>query len=120
MRTKSLLLGFLIGGAAASISTLLAAPVSGKEARQYVKKNTDLIKNQLMDLKEQLTSLTSLAITATKEGKETISAFSSDIKTSINSWKQEIIPNQQAIQKELQEIETAIQELEAKLNKDNA
>jgi len=120
MKVRSLILGFIIGGAAASVSTLLTAPVSGKETRQYVQKNTACLKNKLTDLKVQLIDLTNSVIHASKEGKESISIFSSEMKTSINNWKEDISSNQQKIQKELQEIETAFQELEANLNKGNA
>lgn len=117
MKAKSLVLGLFIGGAAASISTLLTAPVSGKDARQYVKKNAECLKIQLVELKKQIRQLSNSVVIATKEGKATISAFSSEIKSSINSWKQDIQPHQQKIQTELNAIEAAIQELEANLNK---
>ena len=117
MKTKSLLLGFLVGGAAASVSILLTAPVSGKDARQYVIKNTECLKNQLIDLKVQVKQLSNSVILASKEGKATISAFSSEIRSSINNWKQDILPHQQKIQTELNAIEAAIQELETNLAK---
>lgn len=119
VKAKSVLLGFLIGGVAASISTLLTTPVSGKDSRQYIRKNTECFKKQLIELKSQLIDLKNSLIHASKEGKESISAFSSELKASINNWMEEITPNQQNIQKELQAIEIAIQELEENLNKEN-
>lgn len=117
MKARSLLLGFVIGGAAAGVSTLLTAPVSGKDARQYVKKNTECLKNQLIELKDQIKQLSISVVQASKEGKATIATFSSEVKSSINSWKQDIQPHQQKIQSELNAIEAAIQELETNLAK---
>ena len=120
MKAKSLLLGFIIGGVAASVTTLLSAPVSGKDARQYVKKNSECLKSQLNEFKDQLKEVSSSVVTATKEGKAAISAFSTELQSSINNWKQEIIPHQEKIQTELNAIEASIQELEMNLNKTKA
>ncbi len=42
MKGKSFLVGFLIGGAAAGISTLLTVPNSGEKTRMNMKANTDV------------------------------------------------------------------------------
>jgi gas vesicle protein len=115
MRAKSFLLGLLIGGAAGGISTLLTAPNSGKETWKYVKANADLFQKQLTDIKNQLIALKNSAITASKEGKNSIAAFSSDIKIDITRWKQDIIPHQHVLQNEIHAIEKAIAELEKSL-----
>ncbi len=120
MKAKSLLLGFIIGGVAASVSTLLTAPVSGKNARQSVKKNSECLKNQMNNLKDQINEISSSVVVATKEGKAAISTFSTEIQSSINNWKQDILPHQQKIQSDLDAIEASIQELETKLSKSKA
>lgn len=117
MKAKSLLLGFIIGGTAACIGTLLSAPASGKETRKYLNENKTCLTNQLIEVKKHLINLKSSVVIASKEGKETIATFSSDVKTSITNWKQDILPHQQEIQRELQAIETAIQELETNLTR---
>lgn len=117
MKAKSLLLGFLVGGTTACIGTLLSAPASGKETRNYLKENKECLKKQLIEVKKQLIDLKNSVVVASKEGKETIASFSSDVKTCINNWKRDILPHQQELQKEIQAIETAIQELETNLSK---
>ncbi|QED47132.1 YtxH domain-containing protein [Cytobacillus dafuensis] len=112
MNVKSWLLGFFIGGAAAGISVLLTAPNSGKETRQYVREQKESIQKQILDLNKQLIELKNSTIKASKEGKNTISAFSSEVKTSIQKWRDEILPHQQDLQKELHSIELAILDLE--------
>ena len=64
MNGKSFLVGFLIGGAAAGISTLLTVPVSGKNTRMNMKTNKDIwikqfseVKDRIKDLQKTLTSL---------------------------------------------------------------
>lgn len=116
MKAKSLLIGFIIGGTLAGISTLLAAPASGGDTRKRIQAKKECFQNQLVELNKKLVRIKDSAIFASKEGKKEISAFSSDIKSSISKWKADILPHQQELQKELQEIETALQELEKNIN----
>lgn len=119
MKVKSLLLGFLIGGAAAGISTLLTAPNSGKETRQTINENKDKIKKQMSDLRNQILDIKAAAVNASKEGKNMIAAFSSDMKTVISDWKRDILPHQQALKKDIHAIEAAISDLEKSLDLKN-
>jgi gas vesicle protein len=112
LKIKSLLLGILVGGAAAGITTLLTTPASGKETRQYLKENKDLWLNQLSVLKRNLAELKDAAVFASKEGKEGISIFVSDVKSAISDWKKEIRPHQQELQNQIQEIEKTLYDLE--------
>ncbi|KAB2337132.1 YtxH domain-containing protein [Cytobacillus depressus] len=112
MNSKSFLIGLIVGGAAASISALLTAPHSGRETRENVKANAECIKNQMAELKNQLIALSNSAVSATKEGKEAITALSSDIKTVITEWRHDILPHQQNLQNEIKRIEEAIDNLE--------
>jgi len=117
MKAKSLLLGLLAGSAAAGISTLLTAPASGRDTRQQLKENTILLKEQLLELKSELMAIKESASFASKEGKTAFKAFSNDIKYSISNWKNEILPHQHRLQRELKEIEAALHELETNINK---
>ncbi|WP_102271916.1 YtxH domain-containing protein [Cytobacillus massiliigabonensis] len=112
MKAKSLLIGFIIGGAVAGISTLLSAPASGRDSRKKIKEKIECIQNQLIELNRKFIRVKDATILASKEGKKEILAFSSDVKQSINQWKADILPHQQELQKELQAIEIAIHELE--------
>ena len=119
MRAKSWLLGFLIGGAAAGISTLLTAPNSGEQTRQNLKENRDEVKKQLAELKGQLVDIKRATVKASKEGKNMIVALSTDMKVAVGDWKRDILPHQQALQKELHAIEAAISALEKNLDLKN-
>ncbi|MFE8696280.1 YtxH domain-containing protein [Cytobacillus sp. FJAT-53684] len=116
MKAKSLLFGFMVGAAAAGISTLLTAPASGRDTLRCMQQRKENLQNQISELNHKLIQLKDTAITASKEGRKGITAFSSDVTHSIKNWKQEILPHQQELQKELQAIESALQELEKNLN----
>ncbi len=117
MKGKSFLVGFLIGGAAAGISTLLSVPESGKNTRMNMKANTDIWFKQLAEVKDRLKELKQTLSTASLEGKVAMKNFIFDIKTVVSDWKHEIEPHQLELHKELQAIEYSIQELESNLNK---
>lgn len=116
MNVKSLLIGFIIGGTVAGISTLLSTPASGRDARQKIQEKKECIQNQMIELNKKLIRVKDATIIASKEGKKEILAFSSDVKSSINKWKADVLPHQQELQKELQAIEIAIHELEQNIN----
>jgi gas vesicle protein len=119
MKAKSLLLGFLVGGAAAGIATLLSAPDSGKVTRRQLKAHKDVYTAELKELKESLMQIKESVATATKEGKTVLGEFVHDIKLSLYEWKLSTDENKTALQKEVKEIEQSIQELEKDLSPDD-
>ncbi|WP_099362466.1 YtxH domain-containing protein [Fredinandcohnia onubensis] len=110
--TKSLLYGVLIGSVIGGVSVLLSSPTSGKEFRRALKNNQKQISNSLSQVVSDGKSLTEQVSMSTKQAVNTIAEVSSDIKYSLNHWKQEIEGNQKNIQKELSEIESALEKLE--------
>ena len=116
MKGKSFLVGFLIGGAAAGISTLLTVPISGEKTRMNMKSNTDVWIKQFSEVKDSIKELQK-TLSSSLEGKAELKNFISDIKTVVSDWKQEIHPHQQELQKELQVLEYSIQELESNIYK---
>lgn len=110
--TKSLLYGVLIGSVIGGVSVLLSSPTSGKEFRRALKNNQKQISNSLSQVVSNGKSLTEQVSKSTKQAVNTITEVSSDIKYSLNHWKQEIEGNQKNIQKELSEIESALEKLE--------
>jgi gas vesicle protein len=117
MKGKSFLIGFLIGGVSASISTLLTAPKSGEDTRNSLKESKETVLKQLRELKDNLKGLNQGIRAASSEGTETLKDFVLDIKHTVSNWQQEIKPHQRELQKELEEIERSIQELESELSK---
>jgi gas vesicle protein len=116
MKAKTFLLGFIIGGVAAGVSTLLNAPSSGRETRENLKDNKDVLLNHLGDIKDSLIELKNTALTASKEGKEVIVSLINDINIAISEWKSQIQPHQEELKNELQSIESSVRELESHLH----
>lgn len=119
MKSKSFLLGFFFGGAAAGITVLLYAPASGKESSKYLRKNLNNLKENISEMNNSLLELLRTVQTASKEGKEEISAFITDVKELVTGWQQDIRPHQELIKEELNEIQKSLAELEEKVLKDN-
>ncbi|MFE8700232.1 YtxH domain-containing protein [Cytobacillus sp. FJAT-54145] len=118
MKLRSLFLGFVVGGVAAGIATLLSAPTSGKEARKNIMENSLEWKSQLADLNSTVLQLKETVLSASKEGKESLLTFVQDLKLLISDWKQDIQPHQIRLKEELDSIQSAVSELETQLKTD--
>ncbi|UII56884.1 YtxH domain-containing protein [Cytobacillus spongiae] len=114
MRGKSAFIGFVVGGAAAAIATLLTAPASGNETRKNLQANKKIWSEHIQELQESIIEVKNSAIKLSQQGKGTITALTKDLNHSISTWKKEVEPHQQAIQDELRAIEHSIEELESK------
>ena len=112
MSAKSFLSGFLIGGIAAGITTLLTTPYSGKEVRKACNENGKAFLQHIQELKLDLNEIKDSVKTATVEGKTVFSTFIEDLKRSLETWKEEVKPHQELLQKELDELQSTINELE--------
>jgi gas vesicle protein len=117
MKGKSFFLGLLIGGMTAAITTLLTTPNSGEENRVNMKETADQFLKHLLEIKSNLHELQQTVSSATLEGKESITALVSDLKTILVTWKEEIHPHQLQLQKEISSIEKTIKKIESSLYK---
>ncbi len=109
------MLGLLIGGISAGVAALLSAPASGKETRTYIKENTHMWKQQLLELTHDLEKIKASLVVLTKEGKDNISSFLKDVKILLETWQLEMKPHEEQLKKELHSIQKTIQELESSL-----
>jgi gas vesicle protein len=112
MKWKLLLSGFIVGSVAAGISTLLAAPHSGKTTRSRLNQNKQIVRNQIDELKTNLQEITASAAAAVKEVKTQVPAFISGVKASVSHWEEDIHPQQLEIHRELAEIKATVQKRE--------
>jgi gas vesicle protein len=119
MKVKSFLYGFMTGGLAAGVSVLLTAPNSGKVTRGQMKKNTQILLNQLQVIQKNLLDVKKSAVHASKEGRAQISTFLTDVKMALAQWEEEVRPQQEQIQKEIIEMKETIQELEDEISDNN-
>ncbi|WP_216829386.1 YtxH domain-containing protein [Alkalihalobacterium elongatum] len=109
MKLKSLLYGVVAGGAIASITTLLLTPKSGKELQNSLVNTANTIKNNLNETKEHTISLKNQFSDTAKISKEAIDTVSKDVKISIDDWKQEVEPALKQLQKEIDDLQEALQ-----------
>lgn len=109
---KSLILGFLAGGAIAGIATLLSAPSPGKETRNKIATNKNIAMTELQEIKDRLLDIKDTASAASIEGKTFFADFIRDIKLALIEWETETAPIRQELTKELKELEQTIEELE--------
>jgi gas vesicle protein len=85
--TKKMLGGFLLGGTVGAVLAILYAPKSGKEMRKDISKKTRQIKNNAIDLVEDVI--------------EDIKEFASDIKEKTESIIEEGVNISEKAKKEL-------------------
>ncbi|WP_026569127.1 MULTISPECIES: YtxH domain-containing protein [Sediminibacillus] len=115
--SKSILLGFVIGGAVSAAAALLSTPSSGKEIRGQVNARRDDLMDTFKKLKQEGFQLKEQITQTSKEGATMIKDLSADMKSSIESWKNTIEPHQKNIQTYLAQIEDSLKELEEKTQK---
>ena len=117
LKPKSLLLGFLIGGVAGGIATLLAAPAPGEETRRKISSNKEAWARELKELKDSLMEIKNSVTTVSSEGKAVLADFLKDIKLSVYEWQLSTEQNKLALQNDINEINQTIAELEKDLAK---
>src|SRR5699024_3608014 len=118
-KSKSILLGLLIGGTVSASVTLLATPSSGRDVRkkianqgsEWIRIADDIIKEGLY-LKDQIAK-------TSKEGAALINELTTEMKESVEEWKTAVEPNQENIHDYLEQIEASIKDLEAKIQSQN-
>lgn len=118
-RGKSLLLGFIVGGAVSAAATLLTTPSSGRELRTRVKEQSVEWKHMIDDIIEEGWKLKDQIAKTSKEGAALISEVTDEIKTSIEEWKIAVEPHQESIHDYLEQIESSIKDLEQKIQEQN-
>lgn len=118
-KSKSILLGLLIGGTVSATVTLLATPSSGKDLRKKIA-NQSLEWKRIVDdiIKEGLYLKDQIAKTS-KEGVALINELTTEMKESVEEWKTAIEPHQENIHDYLEQIEASIKDLEAKIQNQN-
>src|SRR5690625_4034238 len=112
---KSVLFGFLVGGAISAATTLLTTPSSGRELRYRVKEQSIEWKRVVDDIIRDGLRLKDQIAKTSKEGVALINELTQEMKTSVEEWKNAIEPHQENIHEYLEEIEASIKDLEEKI-----
>lgn len=116
-KSKSLVLGFFIGGTIGAATTLLTAPSSGQELRGRVKKHSLEWKEMAESLIQDGLRLKDQIAETSKEGVTLINNLTTELKSSVEEWKEVVEPHQDNIHEYLEQIQLSLKELEEKVNK---
>lgn len=116
---KSILLGILVGTTASAVATLLTTPSSGKDVRVRIKDQSFEWKDAIDEIIQDGLTLKDQIAKTSKEGAALINDLTQEMKTSIEEWKIAVEPNQDNLHDYLEQIETSIKDLEAKLTEQN-
>ena len=114
-RGKSFVIGFMIGGAASAIATLLSTPSSGKELRDRVKQQSKEWKEMADNLLRDALRLKDQIAETSKEGVALINNLTQEMKKSVEEWKIAVEPHQENIHGYLEQIELSLKDLEEKV-----
>lgn len=117
MNAKKILLGVVVGGIASGIATLLTTPQSGVALRKNLVRSEEEWRQNLAALSTSIRDLSQEVASVTKEGKVVLSSLITDIKISVQAWKESTADNQHAIKIELDLIQEALRKLENDLGK---
>ncbi|WP_369801981.1 YtxH domain-containing protein [Oceanobacillus sp. Castelsardo] len=112
-RTKSLVLGLIVGGAVSASIALLTTPSSGRDFRNRFREQD--MKELLNNLKEDGLRLKRQITETSKESASLIKDLTQDIKKSVEEWKDTVEPHQENIHKYLEQIENSLRDLEEKV-----
>src|SRR5690625_7818780 len=113
-RGKSFLLGFMIGGAATTVATLLSTPSSGKDLRGRVKNQSIEWKSMLDNVKQDALHLKDQVTKTSKEGVALISDLTQEMRLSVEDRKLAVRPHQANMQDNLEHSELRIKNSEEK------
>lgn len=113
---KSIAIGFIIGGTISAATALLTTPSSGRELRSQIKKQSMEWKQIADDIIQDGLRLKDQIAKTSKEGAALINELTTEMKTSVEEWKNAIEPHQENIHEYLEQIEASIKDLEKKLN----
>ncbi|MFD3447268.1 YtxH domain-containing protein [Microbacteriaceae bacterium 4G12] len=111
-KTKAFVTGLICGSAVAGIAALLAAPSSGKELRNKVKQKGLELKNSLHCLSADTKLLKEQITQTATEGKEVILELKEDMQKVLSTWKKDVKPNKENIEREIREIQQSIESLQ--------
>jgi gas vesicle protein len=105
-KAKSFFCGFLTGGIAAGMTVLLSTPKAGREVRYEIKNKWDETNIKLADVRATVESVKDSVSDFTRKGIPALQSTAREMKTIINTWKDDIQPNIQRISHRVEELKS--------------
>lgn len=116
MKIKPLLLGFTTGVIASTVAVLFSTPLSGNTLRTNLKTNSAASKKLLQDIKTQTTDVKQSIENFKNEAQNNIPTIINELKDSIETFQTDIEPNQEQLQQEIASLQNSIQLIEKNLS----
>lgn len=116
MKATSLWAGFLVGGIAAGIATILTAPATGEESRHRLKESKGEMERKLHEIKSGLDEIKNTVTKLSTEGKVVVTDFIQDVKILIKAWQKDIAPHQHQLKNEIHSLQKTLEQLEESID----
>jgi gas vesicle protein len=117
MKASTFFIGLAAGAVAAAVTVLYSTPQSGSQLRTSVRDASSDMKFLFKDVKVKVDDLKESISHLTKEAKETVPSTIDGIKGSVDQWQQSTDSNRARMEKEIAAIQTALEELEQTIAK---
>lgn len=112
MKQSNWLAGFLVGGIAGAVTTLLTTPSSGKDVKKNMLKTKNFMKETAKEVIINANHIKQAVFHLIQEGKTVIPQISKEVKESIELWQETIQPNKNAIEEGIHNVQTSVKNLE--------
>ncbi|EUJ35618.1 YtxH domain-containing protein [Brochothrix campestris] len=112
MKSKSLVLGLVIGASASAIATLFLAPKAGKELRNDIAERSVSMGGVLKEIAYNANTLTEQLKTFSTEGIEVVKDVVEEIEEVVGNWNKTIEPDKQRLKDELKDLQKTVSALE--------
>lgn len=112
MKTKSLILGLIVGAGASAVATLLLAPKSGRELREDIADKSVNVGGMLKEVAYNANTLTEQLKTFSTDSLAAVKDVVEDIEEVVGNWNQSVEPDKQRLKDELKDLQKTVSELE--------
>lgn len=119
MRAKPFLIGLSAGVVGGLTALLFTTPQSGRQLRSNIKRNSDIAKSYLGEVKHHSLSVKDSIATIKNEVKNNIPQIMDELKQSISKFTQQIEPDTAKLKEEIDGLQKSIIEIENNLSELN-
>ena len=112
MKIQTFFTGLAVGVAAGMVVAIMTAPQTGKQLRSNIARNTSVLKDQLVDVKNETNNVKQSITSFSIEAKNNIPQIINELKETITTFKAEIEPDALKLKQEIDVLQNSISEIE--------
>ena len=116
MKIQTFFTGLAVGVAAGMVAAMMTAPQTGKQLRSNIARNTSILKDQLVDVKSEMSNVKQSITAFSTEAKNNIPQIINELKDSITTFKTEIEPDASKLKQEIEILQNSISEIEKNIS----